>query len=59
MIYKLIELYNSLRLVNTSLLITDEITGAGYIITANDVVVVRWGTYNEGIRVLTAYKDAV
>lgn len=55
---QLISLYEDLYLPNTVLLITNEITGAGYIATGKDDVLVRWGSYKEGIRVLEAYITA-
>lgn len=62
MMNRLIELYQDLELLRTVLLITDEISGAGYIAHPidedNDIVIVRWGSYREGIRILEAYNRA-
>jgi hypothetical protein len=55
---ELIELYQELKLVRTSLVILDVITGAGYIVSDDDRIVVRWGSYNEGIRILRAFRRA-
>lgn len=55
---KLIDLYVKLNLINTSLVITDEIIGAGYILAIDtDLVVVRWGTYQEGIKILELFSS--
>lgn len=58
--YKLIDLYTDLDLPNTKLVITDDNSGRGYIATDDeaDNVIVGWGSYQEGIRILEAYLRA-
>ena len=51
----LIDLFIELRIQGSQLLITDAITGAGYIMDREDNVIVRWGSYEEAIAVLEAY----
>lgn len=47
------ELFRRLNL-NATLVITDINTGAGYILAPDDIVVIRWGSFKEGIRLLQA-----
>lgn len=59
---KLISLYERLDIPSSQLVVIDDNTGAGYISQIidekTDNVVVRWGSYQEGIRVLEAYRHA-
>lgn len=55
---RLINLFFSLQLTETSLIIIDRPIGAGYIIYGENQIFARWGTYQEGIQLLQAYKDA-
>ena len=55
---RLFSLFFALQLTETSLILVDRITGAGYILYGNDQIFARWGTYQEGIQLLQAYKDA-
>ncbi len=52
---KLHSLYTKLNLPDTQLIILDEFTGAGYIEIAEINVFARWGSYEEGIAVLSQY----
>ena len=60
---KIIMLVEQLDLpVRTKIMFTDKETGAGYVCygdrCTNDTVLVRWSTYESGIRVLQLYLDA-
>lgn len=55
MIQTLYRLFEDLKIAAARLIITDYNTGAGYILIGKDTVMVRWGSYREGIRVLEAY----
>lgn len=47
-----------LRISEEHLVITNEITGAGYIVDNEDNVLCRWGHIHEGIATLEAYYEA-
>jgi hypothetical protein len=51
-------LFYKLDLTNAQLVITDENTGAGYIIGIGDNVFARWTNYKEAIATLQAYIEA-
>lgn len=51
-------LFFKLRLPDAQLVITDELTGAGYIVSNRDTVFARWTNYKEAIVTLQAYIEA-
>lgn len=51
-------LYTQLDLPETQLVITDENTGAGYIVTDDDRVFARWSTGDRGVALLSIYVEA-